>query len=83
MWLIFKDRTRPGVTSMPDEIYGTSDVLDQALKGSLAKPGHPGASFNFKLGPFHQDQAVNVNLQNLRVNAEVSCIQVGQNKPEA
>jgi hypothetical protein len=55
MWLMFKDRTRPGVTSMPDEVYASTDVLDTALKNSLAKPGHPGASLGFKLGPFHQD----------------------------
>lgn len=40
MFLIFKDTTRPGDSAMPDEIYGTTKVLDAALRASLKAPNH-------------------------------------------
>lgn len=65
---------------MPDEIYAGSDILDGPLKTSLSKPGNPGANLPLKLGPFHKDQAVNVNLQNLRIFADLSCIEINKNQ---
>lgn len=40
MFLAFKDDTKPGRSSIPDEIYGQTDVLDKKLIQSLKIPPH-------------------------------------------
>jgi hypothetical protein len=40
MYLMFKDTTRPGASSLPDEIYGSTSVLDASLLASLKAPNH-------------------------------------------
>ena len=71
--LIFKDNTRPGDTALPDELYGSTGLLDQQLKQSLHTPGNPTVNLPLSMKPM-QGQAVNVNLKNQRVNVDVSVI---------
>ena len=41
MQLMFKDTTRPGESSMPDEIYGTTPSMTNALQTSYQNKNHP------------------------------------------
>ena len=72
---------------MPDEIYGSSDILDEKCRNSLNKQGNPSFTVNFSMNPL-PNQAVNANLENCRIAADINCIPVeapnraGQSGPE-
>lgn len=87
VYLMFKDTTRPGGSSLPDEIYGSTSVLDAGLVASLKSPNHNPTQAPVSMQPL-PNQAVNANLRDAKVALELSChplaapaAQPGQSQP--
>lgn len=78
--LMFKDQTRPGESSVPDEIYGFTNLLDSSLQANLANPSHPLTNITFQMKPL-PNQAVNANLVNAKINIDVQVIPLNKEKP--
>jgi|DEB0MinimDraft_12_1074336.scaffolds.fasta_scaffold39510_2 hypothetical protein len=71
---MFKDATRPGESSLPDEIYGATGKVQQNLMASYRDPNHHTEKIGFNMKSLNEGQAVNSNLHNMKINIDVMVV---------
>lgn len=69
-FLLLKDETKPTAHSMPDEVCGFTDVLDESLRKILFSTGHEREVFSITYFPA---SSIYPSIKNTVSRIEISC----------